>query len=517
MTMIKPSFVIAATVAALAISVWTGRKRRHKRDSPGDAKQGEQIRLLAKELRKRKTVLEKRLLELCEAREEYRLIIRLRRRLSEKCSEVESLDSEVRKLWAERDALKEELRKSADGAEELRSVRGVIMGLQERIDSRNKELKAVEERVEAVWRNNVRCDEGLGVGDKEKDATSDLKIDVLEFQRTNKELKLETRELELKLDAAWARIAELLNGIESEHEMIAEFKKEAALLRRGNEDLQKRVDQLQKQRFDTVEELVYMRWLNICLRFEAEESYETSQRTSTDPPHCNYRREWSAEYVDKTRRILTAVSRGPDSSRTSMENHELGTSSSESTTSSSDKNEKRYPLIHRMKHWGRGKKNRNGNPRLMSDENAMEGGRRIRRFSMSMVPDPRATTESPDAKKGLSRLRRVSFNDALRASEPLLGNNATSPGTTEVAKGPDSRTQGTTNPKHQNINARSDVGGSISRADNKQNREQEEDARAAAEVGTVDVVVTVTGICEMCLAVVFLVLVLILTLYYRIV
>ncbi|KAI4331521.1 hypothetical protein MLD38_029706 [Melastoma candidum] len=499
--------MIAATVAAIAISVWTGEKPPHERDSPGDSKLGgrekrgeetEQIRLLAKELRKRKAVIEKRLLVLYEAREEYQLIIRLRRILREKCSEVELLNGEVSKLRAEKDALKE-LRKSGEGVEELWSARRVIMGLQERIDLRNKELRAVKERVDAVWRNNVRCDAGVGIRNKEKDATSDLEIEVLELQRMNKELKLETRELATKLDATWVRIAELLSGIEKEREMIPEFKKEAALLRRGNEDLQKRIDQLQKKRFEAVEELVYMRWLNICLRFEAEEFYEISQKNPMDPPHCSYRREWSAEYIDKTRRILTAVSKGSDSSWTSMESRELGASSAESTTSSSEKNGKRYTLIHRIKHRGSGKKNRNGNSRSLSDENAMEGGRRIHRFSTSMIPGPRAMTESPGTTRGLSRLRRVSFNDALRTSEPLFGSIETSPRTTEVAGEPDFHTLDTTDPNS-----------SSGQADNKRKREQEE-AREVAETRTVEVV-TGAGICEIFLVMVFLVLFLIMTL-----
>lgn len=107
---------------------------------------------------------------------------------------------------------------------------------------------------------------------------------------------------------------------------IIELKKEAGSLRRANEDLQKRVYQLQKKRFGMGEDLVYTRWLDICLRFKAEDFYSISRKNPTDSSHCDYRREWRAEYIKKTEQILRAVSKGSDSSQTLTESHGISNS-----------------------------------------------------------------------------------------------------------------------------------------------------------------------------------------------
>jgi regulator of replication initiation timing len=51
-------------------------------------------------------------------------------------------------------------------------------------------------------------------------------------------------------------------------EMVARAREEVNNLRHANEDLSKQVEGLQMNRFSEVEELVYLRWVNACLRYE---------------------------------------------------------------------------------------------------------------------------------------------------------------------------------------------------------------------------------------------------------
>ncbi|XP_024526674.1 protein CHUP1, chloroplastic [Selaginella moellendorffii] len=88
-----------------------------------------------------------------------------------------------------------------------------------------------------------------------------LQGDALELRRTNKELQLQNRDLNVKLAAAQAHISTLLAKKD-----MAEA--EAALLRPANQELRRQVEGLQNQRFSEVEELVYLRWVNACLRYE---------------------------------------------------------------------------------------------------------------------------------------------------------------------------------------------------------------------------------------------------------
>ena len=59
-------------------------------------------------------------------------------------------------------------------------------------------------------------------------------------------------------------------------DMVAKAREEVNSLRHLNEDLSKQVEGLQMNRFGEVEELVYLRWLNACLRYELR-NYQTPQ------------------------------------------------------------------------------------------------------------------------------------------------------------------------------------------------------------------------------------------------
>lgn len=55
-------------------------------------------------------------------------------------------------------------------------------------------------------------------------------------------------------------------------EIITEEREEARKLRRANEELTKQLEGLQMKRFSEVEELVYLRWVNACLRYELRDN-----------------------------------------------------------------------------------------------------------------------------------------------------------------------------------------------------------------------------------------------------
>lgn len=62
--------------------------------------------------------------------------------------------------------------------------------------------------------------------------------------------------------------------------MVAKVKEEVSNLRHANEDLSKQVEGLQMNRFSEVEELVYLRWVNACLRYELKNQQAPSGKLS---------------------------------------------------------------------------------------------------------------------------------------------------------------------------------------------------------------------------------------------
>ncbi|GAB4828921.1 Protein chup1, chloroplastic [Ancistrocladus abbreviatus] len=73
----------------------------------------------------------------------------------------------------------------------------------------------------------------------------------------------------VKLEAAEATASALSNMTETE--MVAKVREEEVNnFRHANEDLLKQVEELQMNRFSEVEELVYLRWVSACLRYELQ-------------------------------------------------------------------------------------------------------------------------------------------------------------------------------------------------------------------------------------------------------
>ncbi|KAA8542304.1 hypothetical protein F0562_023560 [Nyssa sinensis] len=128
------------------------------------------------------------------------------------------------------------------------------------------QLTMLKEQV-FVLQMEGKCTRGVKVEKKLK-GMKDIELEIMKMMRRTKELQLEKRELAIKLVAAQARITALSNRTESK--IIAEMEKEMSSLSLANENLTKQAERLQKYRFGMIEELVYQRWLNTCLRIELQ-------------------------------------------------------------------------------------------------------------------------------------------------------------------------------------------------------------------------------------------------------
>ena len=173
--------------------------------------------------------------------------------------------------------------------------------------------------------------------------------------------------------------------------------------RHANESLSKQIEKLRKNRFGIIEELMYQRSLNACLRFESQNyltppilSKNSSQeshgnKTPTPIPHHNsYSKSSSSSSIDRT--------------------------TIDSSSSSERSISKKYGLIHNIRRWGRQK----DNPRLVvsssersSRENSpFKAGGLIRRLSMSDVPLQRKENDStgPVRITPSRKIKRVQFS-----------------------------------------------------------------------------------------------------------
>ncbi|KAE8661394.1 Protein CHUP1 [Hibiscus syriacus] len=192
--------------------------------------------------------------------------------------------------------------------------------------------------------------------EKKLKALTELEIEVVEIRRKNKELQHEKRELTVKLDAAEAKIASLSNMTETE--IAARAREEVSALKHANEDLLKQVEGLQMNRFSEVEELVYLRWVNACLRYELRNYQIPGGKISAR----DLNKSLSPNSQEKAKRLLleyASSERGQGDtdleSTSSPGSEDFDDASIDSSNGRYSSLSKRPGLIQKLKKWGKSK------------------------------------------------------------------------------------------------------------------------------------------------------------------
>lgn len=146
----------------------------------------------------------------------------------------------------------------------------------------------------------------------------------------------------------------------TQSELVAKEREEANRLRHAKEDLIKQVEGLQMNRFSEVEELVYLRWVNACLRYELRNYQKPANKTSAldlnkslSPKSQERAKHLMLEYAGSERgqgdTDLESVSSQPSSPGSEdFDNASIDSSSSRFSSIS-----RKQGLIQKMKRWGR--------------------------------------------------------------------------------------------------------------------------------------------------------------------
>ncbi|KAL3748730.1 hypothetical protein ACJRO7_009898 [Eucalyptus globulus] len=454
---LRASLLILATVAALAVSgngvVKPSRKRKPHLESSDDedanrgsrhaeeeaeaeAADANQRRVIARRDENPNAVDEaeetKHLLEELRRRDKSS-ITHLKRQLRVSSSEADVLKAAVGSLEAEKRHLEKAVRESLVAEKQLEAAEEMIKQCLEKMKAGEIQMKArletIEERVHGYHSRGKPSREPAFEGKMK--TTDDVKLEVMAMNRRNKELELEKRELALQLNSAGTKAASL--SAMTEGEAIARAEEEASALKLRNEDLVKQIETLQKQRFGMVEEMVYQKWLNSCLRFEIRDYRTPPPRTPKRDPS----KDWSLGSRQEAKSTGHAASDSSGSSQISLESHEIDDTSSTpgSTSASQSSMSKRSSLITKIKRW----RNKSKRDIIVDPSPERSPGKRfpvrpglIRRFSTPVVPEGLSKAsknnllESPTPEIP-SRLSRVSFNDCIgvRNLEPAFEDTLT--------------------------------------------------------------------------------------------
>nr|KYP48759.1 hypothetical protein KK1_029561 [Cajanus cajan] len=329
-----------------------------------NASELERLRRLVQELEEREVKLEGELLEYYGLKEQESDIVELQRQLKIKTVEIDMLNITINSLQAERKKLLEELTQGGSSKRELEVARNKIKELQRQIQLEASQTKSqlllLKQQVSGLQVKEEEAARKDAQLEKKLKAVNDLEVAVVELKRQNKELQHEKRELMVKLNAAESRAAELSNMTESD--MVAKAKEEVSNLRHANEDLLKQVEGLQMNRFSEVEELVYLRWVNACLRYELR-NYQTPQgklsardlSKSLSPKSQEKAKQLMLEYAGSERGQGDTDLDSNFSHPSSPGSEDFDNASIDSSTSKYSSLSKKTSLIQKFKKWGKSK------------------------------------------------------------------------------------------------------------------------------------------------------------------
>ncbi|KAH0459800.1 hypothetical protein IEQ34_010463 [Dendrobium chrysotoxum] len=231
------------------------------------------LRKLVQSLQEREACLEMKLLEYHGLKEQEVSIKELQNRLKISATETKLLSLKIESLKVENEKLRAEALDYSRVASELEIQRNNMAVLESKLKSVGEQAK---EKIEVLHGRITELRE------KEK---KDLEVALEVEKKLGMFKKVENEVIELRKENS--RLAEekltIMRKIESEHSLNLSVIRspdsvlkspelgsleEQNQLREENEILKKKLEQLQTDRCEDVEELVYLRWINACLRYE---------------------------------------------------------------------------------------------------------------------------------------------------------------------------------------------------------------------------------------------------------
>ncbi|KAM7487585.1 hypothetical protein LguiB_025069 [Lonicera macranthoides] len=321
----------------------------------------ESLRNQVRELEEREVKLEGELLEYYGLKEQKSDISELQRQLKIKTVEIDLLNITINSLQADRKKLQEEISRGVSAKKELEVARNKIKELQRQFQLEANQTKGqlllLKRQVSGLQAKEEEAFKKDNEVEKMAKTLKELEVEVVELKRMNRELQHEKIELIVKLDAAEGKVTALSNMTESK--MVGKVTEEVNNLRHTNEDLLKQVEGLQMNRFSEVEELVYLRWVNACLRFELRNYQNPPEKISAR----DLKKSLSPRSLEKAKQLMLEYAGSEhgqgDTDLESNFSHPSSSGSEDFDNASIDSSTSRYSkknsLIQKLKKWGKSK------------------------------------------------------------------------------------------------------------------------------------------------------------------
>ncbi|RRT83859.1 hypothetical protein B296_00016609 [Ensete ventricosum] len=191
--------------------------------------------------------------------------------------EAKCLSLKVESLMDENQRLKLQTSELSGKVQELGLARARVKHLKRRqkyihVQAREK-ISSLEKRISLMHSIKRRESQDEAEVQNKMKRVKELEDEAGVLRKENSMLTQESLDLARRLESAESSIATTLERVQ------AKVLEEVNQLREANEKLKNEIEQLQTDRCTDVEELVYLRWLNACLRYEQRDHHPLPGKT----------------------------------------------------------------------------------------------------------------------------------------------------------------------------------------------------------------------------------------------
>ncbi|XP_057978214.1 protein CHUP1, chloroplastic [Malania oleifera] len=225
------------------------------------------LRNMVRILSERERSLEIQLLEYYGLKEQETAVMELQNRLKINSVEAKLFTLKIESLQADNRRLEAQVADYAKVVAELEAARAKIKFLKKKLRSdaeqNQEQILMLQKRVAKLVDQEHKVPANNAEVQMKLRRLGNLEDEGNELRKSNMRLQLENSELADRLESTQLLATSVLEDSEAQ-----EWKEQTRQLREENECLAKENERLQADRCADVEELVYLRWINACLRFE---------------------------------------------------------------------------------------------------------------------------------------------------------------------------------------------------------------------------------------------------------
>lgn len=276
------------------------------------------LRNRVKILEEKERNLELQLLEYYGIKEQETAVIELQNRLRLNTMEAKLYNLKIESLLLDNRRLEAQAADHANATAELEAAKGKIKMLRKKLKSegeRNKEqILKLQDRLMMVQDQEKKTAEADQELQLQLEEACELKLELEEMKKCNEILKLENIELAQKLEYV-QMLAE--NAVDNEEvrvrvcfntytfkvelkwwhpqQQVLELKEESRHLKQENKESKEEIERLKAEKSTDLEELIFLRWINACLRNELK-NYQ--------PAGKNIARNLSPKSEEKVKKLL---------------------------------------------------------------------------------------------------------------------------------------------------------------------------------------------------------------------